>query len=54
MIWALSFLFIIMSAKIGDDYLDMRQSFQYDELNQQQEYVDLYGCSQKYGNYDYQ
>lgn len=54
MIWALSFLFIIISAKIGDDYLDMRQSFQYDELNQQQEYVDLYGCSQKYGNYDYQ
>lgn len=36
MIWALSFLFIIISAKIGDDYLDMRQSFQYDELNQRQ------------------
>ena len=55
MIWALSFLIIIMWAKIGDDMIDKNYMLKYDELNQEQNYyVDMYWCNQKFGNYDYQ
>ncbi|MCK9466851.1 MAG: hypothetical protein M0P94_00835 [Candidatus Absconditabacterales bacterium] len=55
MIWVLSFFIIIVLAKVGDDFLDTKQSLQYEKINLEQVfYVDLYGCNQKHGNYDYQ
>jgi hypothetical protein len=55
MIWALSFLIIIMWAKIGDDMIDKSYMLKHDALNQEQNYyVDMYWCSQKFGIYDYQ
>lgn len=55
MIWAFSFLLIIVWAKIGDDMIDMRQTNQFEKLNQATySYVDIYWCNQKLWNYDYQ
>lgn len=54
MIWALSFLVVIMLAKIWDDMIDKNYMSKYDALNQEQNYyVDMYSCNQKFGIYDY-
>ncbi len=54
-IWGSSFLLLIFLAKMGDEMIYRWQSEQLASLHQEQNYyVDLYGCNQKFGNYDYQ
>jgi hypothetical protein len=52
MIWVLSFVVLIMGAKIGDDMIDKSFMAKYDQLNQETNfYVDTYMCNQRFGIY---
>lgn len=52
MIWVLSFVVLIMAAKIGDDIIDKNFMLKYDQLNQESSfYVDTYMCNQRFGIY---
>ena len=52
MIRVLSFVVLIMGAKIGDDLIDKSFMAKYDQLNQATNfYVDTYMCNQRFGIY---
>jgi hypothetical protein len=51
-IWSLSFLIIIMLAKVWDDLIDKNYILKNDALNQEiNYYVDIYSCNQRFGIY---
>lgn len=55
MIRFLSFVTVFFLAKMGDDLIDKSYTIQLNAVSQEQNYyMDLYACHQKFGFYDYQ